>query len=462
MAVTKFSKNMAIISALDDEPNDVGGLTASELKAKFDEGGEALKTYINGTLIPAVETEQGKVTTLQSASHTHSNKALLDTYTQTEANIADAVLRRHYHANKAVLDTISGVTQELGAATDKVPSEAAVSAAIACSGNIPGGGTTGQVLMKNSATTHDMKWGSLTAADVGAFAYRTTIPANANLDTYLDIGSYFCVVANASSVTNAPVSGAFYLYVLPADNVATRCLQICTVADTGSANTALYYRKHVTSWGEWKQIATADAVLPLTGGTLTGAVTVKGTSASAFKAIRTTANTEYQASVGVGNYSSEGAIGIGLADTATATSQAQLYVTPTKGIRYQAKGSTTYNEVLHTGNMATLGATRIITGTYSGSGKSGSSNANTLTPGWAPKGMVILKQSENTNGSYLFAFFVKGQKGIAYSSGYSGGIGARILSGTTWGTTNISWYDQYNDDAQMNVSGTTYSYIIWG
>lgn len=54
MAFEKFNKDMKIISALDDEPNDVGGLTAAELKAKFDEGGEAIKNYINDTLIPAV------------------------------------------------------------------------------------------------------------------------------------------------------------------------------------------------------------------------------------------------------------------------------------------------------------------------------------------------------------------------------------------------------------------------
>ena len=62
MAFEKFNKDMKIISALDDEPNDVGGLTAAELKAKFDEGGEAIKRYINDTLIPAVvedgETEE--------------------------------------------------------------------------------------------------------------------------------------------------------------------------------------------------------------------------------------------------------------------------------------------------------------------------------------------------------------------------------------------------------------------
>lgn len=41
------------------------------------------------------------------ARHTHSNKALLDTYTQTEANLADAVTNKHSHTNKAVLDGIT-------------------------------------------------------------------------------------------------------------------------------------------------------------------------------------------------------------------------------------------------------------------------------------------------------------------------------------------------------------------
>lgn len=52
--ITNFLKDMDIIAALDDQPNDVGGLTAAELKAKFDEGGKAIQSYINDTLIPEV------------------------------------------------------------------------------------------------------------------------------------------------------------------------------------------------------------------------------------------------------------------------------------------------------------------------------------------------------------------------------------------------------------------------
>lgn len=55
MALTKIDKDMAIIAALDDEPNDVGGLSSSQLKDKFDEGGKALKDYLNDTLLPQLE-----------------------------------------------------------------------------------------------------------------------------------------------------------------------------------------------------------------------------------------------------------------------------------------------------------------------------------------------------------------------------------------------------------------------
>jgi hypothetical protein len=51
----------------------------------------------------------GRVTALEGATHTHANKALLDTYAQTETDLADAVAKKHEHTNKTVLD---GITSE--------------------------------------------------------------------------------------------------------------------------------------------------------------------------------------------------------------------------------------------------------------------------------------------------------------------------------------------------------------
>ena len=58
--------------------------------------------------------EKTKVADNTSARHSHSNKALLDTYDQTNANIKDAVTKKHSHSNKTVLDntTASYTTAE--------------------------------------------------------------------------------------------------------------------------------------------------------------------------------------------------------------------------------------------------------------------------------------------------------------------------------------------------------------
>ena len=73
-----------------------------------------------------------RVKNVEGTSHTHTNKALLDTYTQTEANLADAVTKKHDHSNKTVLDAITQgkITSWDGKADD------ASLAAIAKSGKI--------------------------------------------------------------------------------------------------------------------------------------------------------------------------------------------------------------------------------------------------------------------------------------------------------------------------------------
>lgn len=90
MAFEKFNKDMKIISALDDEPNDVGGLTAAELKAKFDEGGEAIKRYINDTLIPAVVADGATEAAREQA--------------ETERR-ASELLRRHHEEQRVQAET---------------------------------------------------------------------------------------------------------------------------------------------------------------------------------------------------------------------------------------------------------------------------------------------------------------------------------------------------------------------
>ena len=57
--LSKFTDDLDIIATLDTEPNDIGGLSADELKAKFDEAGNIIKKYINETLIPELAGANG-------------------------------------------------------------------------------------------------------------------------------------------------------------------------------------------------------------------------------------------------------------------------------------------------------------------------------------------------------------------------------------------------------------------
>ena len=77
---------------------------------------ETLKTILGlGTLAYKSEVAEGdlnadlkaKVNAAAEGNHSHDNKALLDTYTQTEANLADAVAKKHSHTNADELAKIA-------------------------------------------------------------------------------------------------------------------------------------------------------------------------------------------------------------------------------------------------------------------------------------------------------------------------------------------------------------------
>ena len=55
MSLPKMTTPVNNISLLDDLPNAVGGLSAAELKARFDKAGGDIQTFLNDTLIPAIE-----------------------------------------------------------------------------------------------------------------------------------------------------------------------------------------------------------------------------------------------------------------------------------------------------------------------------------------------------------------------------------------------------------------------
>ena len=60
-----------------------------------------------------------QVDALEDEAHTHSNKELLDTYEQSESDLADAVTKKHAHSNKSLLDTYTQTNDNLADAVSK-------------------------------------------------------------------------------------------------------------------------------------------------------------------------------------------------------------------------------------------------------------------------------------------------------------------------------------------------------
>lgn len=104
-----------VVTALNAAIGSKADKTAFEaVKATVD----ALGTLATKSIVTEAELDdslKAKINTSAEGNHSHANKDLLDTYTQTEANLADAVAKKHSHDNKAVLD---GITSEKVSAWD--------------------------------------------------------------------------------------------------------------------------------------------------------------------------------------------------------------------------------------------------------------------------------------------------------------------------------------------------------
>lgn len=112
----------------------------------------------------------------------------------------------------------------------------------------------------------------------------------------------------------------------------------------------------------------------------------------------------------------------------------------------------------HKITAAMLGAGKIVTGTYSGSGKYGSGNKNALTFTAKPKLLIVMPVSNSSHADYGGFVALRGVT-ILRAGGLSDDVGnSESQLHLTWGTT-VSWYNATNMYFQQNASGWTYAYL---
>ncbi len=90
MALTKLTTNLNNIQALHDRPNTSDGLTADELKERFDRAGNDIKSYINNTLTDEIDTALANTSSttyidqqIANLSNTYYNKTQIDSTVAT-------------------------------------------------------------------------------------------------------------------------------------------------------------------------------------------------------------------------------------------------------------------------------------------------------------------------------------------------------------------------------------------
>ena len=104
MSIPRFLADLAIIQKLSDLPNSTEGLTAAELKARFDAAGLATQKFINEQLVPSI--------TADNIPFTATNEI-------AAANIYDAILNVH----SQVRDAATGAIANGSVTTEKLSNE---------------------------------------------------------------------------------------------------------------------------------------------------------------------------------------------------------------------------------------------------------------------------------------------------------------------------------------------------
>lgn len=178
--IPRVTSELGTVSTLDDRPNDTGGLTAAELKAKFDADAGTLKDYVNDVLIPFLEGTSAAaslgITTISGFSADNIQTALEEIIGAmqgiTQGSVADGSITLAKLAAEVTAIALGG------AAASHTHGAGDIASGTLDASRIPvldasklGAGSVGSSQLASSAvTTQKIKDGAVTADKLAALA----------------------------------------------------------------------------------------------------------------------------------------------------------------------------------------------------------------------------------------------------------------------------------------------------
>lgn len=242
MAFTNLTTDLNIIQALDDEPNDVGGLSAAELKAKFDEAANIIKTYLNETLIDEMENSGAESLGITPISElpgvTDVEAALKGIIVMlqdvTQGAVADGSITT---AKLADLAVETAKIADLAVTSEKLNAGAVITANIldlaVTTAKLAAGAVTAEKLANNAVVTAALADRAVTTAKIADASVTTVKIADTNVTT-------------AKLAANAVTTAKLAAEAVTADKLGTGAVTASKVA-SGAVST-VYTATIGTSW----------------------------------------------------------------------------------------------------------------------------------------------------------------------------------------------------------------------
>lgn len=471
LEIQMLDGDLNIIQKLDDEPNDVGGMTSAELKETFDKAGNIIKEYINGTLIPAILADDATEAAREAAE---AQRAENETARQTAENTRDAAeqAREIAEESRATAENQRTVEESARATAEQARAAAEQARADETAGIVAQ--ATAQA--KAAAASQDA---AASSADSAGGSAAVASAASAAAQAAADTASSAASGAEQSQI--AAASSAEEARSWAVGGTGTR--------EGEDANNAKY-------WSQQAQAAAGGGVASFNGRTgivmpasgdysaeLVGArpntwlPTVEDIGAAPVNHSHTLDDLGAAAASHnhAANDIASGILGVARGGTGKGSFAANRLIYPSgittidqlafpavdgSVLRQGVSGAPYWTSLEDLADaMGLSGGAKIQTGSYIGTGTYGSANPCSLTFDFLPQFLAIAFYSSNSTS----CGFLVGNGGMGSQSLNSSSTGYTFAPlATSFANSRVSWYSKASAEYQQNGSGKTYYYVAIG